>query len=73
MGKMWGWKDPKTAFVLEKYLPHLKGDVYLICCFRKPKKVLESWQKSKKTSGGKELLDKYNNALLEAIKKFLEN
>ena len=67
--KMWGWKDPKTAFTLDKYLPHLEGDVFLICCFRKPKKVLESWIRSRKTSEGRELLDKYNNALLAAAFK----
>jgi len=70
--KFWGWKDPKTAFTLDKYLPHLKNDVYLICCFRKPSRVLRSWRRSRKAKEGRGLLDKYNNALLKSIKYFLE-
>jgi len=64
----WGWKDPRSAFTVDKYLPHLSNDVYLICCFRKPKKILKSW----KGKYNKKLIDSYNKAIIEALIKFCE-
>jgi len=64
--KFWGWKDPRTAFTIEEYLPHLDNDVYLICCFRKPAKILKSW----KGRYSKELIDSYNRAIIKAVKRF---
>ncbi|MBN1168256.1 hypothetical protein JXA63_00040 [Candidatus Woesebacteria bacterium] len=67
--KMWGFKDPRTSLTIKKYLPHLDGDVYLICCFRKPKKILTR-NRSKKVT--KKLLDRYNRSIISAIKEFVE-
>ena len=39
---IWGWKDPKTVFTMELYLPHLRGDVYLIYCLRTFSEVKKS-------------------------------
>lgn len=64
----WGWKDPRTAFTIGKYLPHLGSDVYLICCFRKPEKILKSW----KGKYNKKLIDSYNKAIIKSLKKFCE-
>lgn len=64
----WGWKDPRTAFTINRYLTHLDNDVYLICCFRKPKKILKSWQ----GKYNKKLIDAYNQAIIKALKKFCE-
>ena len=69
---LWGWKEPKTSLTLDKYLPYLKNDVYLFCCFRKPSILLKNWKETKHTSGGRKLLDKFNKKLLKNIKKFLE-
>lgn len=70
--KSWGWKAPLTSKTLDSYLPFIKGDVYLICCFRKPERVIKSWIRSKHTSGRKPTLDKYNRALLKHLKEFCE-
>ena len=40
--EMWGWKDPRTTLTLELYLPHLRGDVYLIYCVRSFSEVVKS-------------------------------
>ena len=66
--KFWGWKDPRNAFTVDNYLPHLDGDVYLICCFRKPDKILKSW----KGKHSKELIDSYNRNIIKSVKKFVE-
>ena len=72
--RFWGWKDPQTSFTLKKYLPHLDGDVYLICTFRKPKHHLNKldWYRSANEAENKELLDKYNLAIIDGIKEFCE-
>lgn len=71
-GKLWGWKDPRTSLTLDKYLPYLTGDVYLFCCFRAPKKLLANWKKTKHTSGGRKLLNRFNNSLLKNVREFLK-
>lgn len=73
-GPMWGWKDPRTCLTGEGYLPHLDGDVYLICCFRKPLKVAESLQRRNGFGmlEGEHLARQYNRRLLQLIRKFLD-
>ena len=70
--KSWGFKDPRTCLTLKRYLPHLDGDTYLICCFRKPDKVMARWKRDGLKSGSKELVDKFNKALISAIEEFVE-
>ncbi len=67
-GKKWGFKDPRTSLTIKKYLPHLDGDVYLICCFRKPEKILQG--RDERTN--KKFIDHYNKAIISAIKEFVE-
>jgi hypothetical protein len=56
--QFWGFKDPQSAFTIDKILPHLEDDVYLVCIFRKPERV-----KYKEP-------EKYNRKIIEAIQKF---
>lgn len=70
--KFWGWKDPRTTLTIKKYLPHLKDDTYLICVFRDPDRLVDSF-KNKSGFGKeftKEILDKYNKSIISAIKEF---
>jgi len=72
--KFWGWKDPRTTLTIEKYLPHLEEDVYLVCLFRKPKRIIDSYRGKSgfRRDFTKEVLDKYNSSILEAVRKFCE-
>lgn len=73
--KFWGFKDPRTSLTAKKYLPHLEGDVYLICCFRRPSKNLESWERSgtvKSVKDKRRLLNHINKSIISAIKEFCE-
>lgn len=70
--KFWGCKDPRASLTIKKYLPHLDGDVYLICCFRKPEKVIESYKNEKHGEKvDKKLVDHYNKSIISAIKEFV--
>lgn len=66
--KFWGWKDPRSSFTVDKYLKYLNNDVYLICCFRKPEKILKSW----KGKYNKQLIDSYNKEIIKVLKEFCE-
>ena len=66
-----GWKDPRTSLTVKKYFPHLDGDVYLICCFRKPQKIIESFEKDNKSIKRK-TIDLINKSIISAIKEFCE-
>jgi hypothetical protein len=67
----WGFKDPRTSLTIKNYLPYLGGDTYLICCFRRPKKVLESYAiEDKRVTIG--LIDKYNKSIISAVTEFCE-
>lgn len=68
--KFWGFKDPRTAITIRKYLPYLQGDPYLFCCFRKPEKVVASYSNDRRVS--RELIDIYNERIISAIKIFLQ-
>ena len=73
-GRFWGWKDPKTSLTIKKYLPHLKDDVYLICCFRRPKYILEKyrWYRRRDDNDNKNILDRHNRDIISGIKEFCE-
>lgn len=73
--KFWGWKDPRLTVTLPAFLPYLDGDVYVIACFRKPKKTMKSLQKRQQgmqENQAKKIVDQYNRRLLETIKDFVE-
>jgi len=70
--RFWGFKDPRTAFTIKKYLPHLEDDVYLVCVFRKPKRVLKRWGYYSVKTTTKKMVDNFNNAIISAIKEFVE-
>lgn len=74
---MWGFKDPRLSLTGRLYLPYLKGDVYLFCCFRKPDRLLESLRR--RWAGrpwlkhiNKGLIDRYNEGIISLIKDFCE-
>lgn len=67
----WGFKDPRTSLTAKAYFPHLDGDVYLICCFRKPEKVVESY-KDLDSRVNRKLIDHFNKSIISAIKEFVE-
>lgn len=69
--KFWGFKDPRTSLTAKAWFPYLDGDVYLICCFRKPEKVVESY-KDLDSRVNRELIDHYNKSIISAIKEFVE-
>ena len=74
-GKYWGWKDPKNSLTAKKYIPHLDGDVYMVCMFRRSDNLLNrySWhRKRRKKEQNKDLVDRYNRSIISAIKEFCE-
>ena len=71
--KYWGWKDPLNSLTIKKYLPHLEGDVYLICMFRRPKNIVNKykWFRKRRTDEeNKSLIVEYNKSIISAIKEF---
>ena len=69
----WGWKDPRTVLALDAYTPYLKDDVYLVCVFRKPKKVSESLNKrSKHPRNSLELTKEHYRKIIEHIQEFAD-
>jgi len=75
--KIWGVKDPRFALVGKHYLEHLKGDVYLFCCFRRPSILFKSSKKEADKIGGeglmtRECIDRYNQSTIDLIKEFCE-
>lgn len=69
--KLWGFKDPRTSLTAKAYFPYLDGDVYLICCFRKPDKVVESESNKSDKNFGREVVDEYNRRIISNIKEFV--
>jgi len=73
----WGFKDPRTAITFQELSKYFKedDDVYLYCCFRKPKKVVASLMRRNRLFKEKEtrkLVDYYNRKIIKHIKKFVE-
>lgn len=62
--KMWGFKDPRTSLTGKLLFPHLDGDVYLFCCFRKPDRLVKSLKRKYSEGFDKEFVDKYINKKL---------
>lgn len=76
---MWGFKDPRLSLTGRLWLPHLTGDVYLFCCFRKPDRLIKSLET--KTADlpdefseniDKEFIDRYNRGIISLIEDFCE-
>ena len=73
--KFWGWKDPRLSGTLPAFLPYFENDdVYVIACFRKPKKVVASLHKRNEMPHPRahQLTQSYNRRLLESIREFLD-
>lgn len=73
--KMWGFKDPRTSLTGKLYLPHLAEDVYLFCCFRKPKRVVKSLKLRSPMYDkhiNRKLIDRYNKGIISLIEEFCE-
>jgi hypothetical protein len=68
--KFWGFKSPLAALTIKRYLPYLDGDAYLICCFRKPEKLIQSSQ-SQRGVIDREFVDHYNKSIISAIREFV--
>jgi len=71
-GEFWGWKDPKNSLTLKKFLPHLEGDVYLICCFRKPYHLLHmyNWYRNRTRKENRGIMNTNNRSIISIIKEF---
>ena len=67
--KMWAIKDPRFSLTAKKFLPYIDDDVFLICCFRKPDKIVESY-KDLEEGVDKNLIDHYNKSIISIIKEF---
>lgn len=65
---LWGWKDPRTAATIKKYINNLK-DPILICPFRDPLKVGESLNAIDGVSveEGVKLAKDYNKRVIEFL------
>lgn len=79
--EMWAVKDPRASLTGKHYLPHLEGDVYLFCCFRKPERLVASLKRKATAIEDaafaekymhKKLVDKYNRAIIRLIEEFCD-
>lgn len=79
--KMWGFKDPRISLTGKLLFPHLDGDVYLFCCFRKPDRLVKSLKRKYSEDFdeafvdkyiNKKLIDRYNEGIISLIKEFCE-
>ncbi len=73
-GEMWGWKDPRTVFTLDLYLPHIKDEIFLIYSIREWSGVRKSlqrlgWGKGKDIDS---VLKEYKKRLIQIITDFSE-
>jgi hypothetical protein len=80
-GDKWAVKDPRASLTGKQYLPHLEGDVYLFCCFRRPGRLVKSLQRKMSLIEDsafidqyihKGLVDKYNRSIISLIEEFCE-
>jgi len=74
--KFWGFKDPRSVLTFQELNKFFKkeDDVYLYCCFRKPKKVVASVMRRNRTFKKKEtreLVNLYNRKIIKHIEKFV--
>ena len=79
--KMWGFKDPRTSLTGKLLFPHLGGDVYLFCCFRKPDRLVKSLKRKYSEHFDEEfvgkyinknLIDRYNEGVISLIREFCD-
>lgn len=77
----WAVKDPRAALTGKHYLPHLTGDIYLFCCFRKPERLIASLKRKMARLDdfeldekyiNKALIDRYNTSIISLIEEFCE-
>ena len=77
----WAVKDPRASLTGKHYLPHLEGDAYLFCCFRKPERLIASLKRRTTVSHDaafaekyihKAFIDQYNRAIIRLIEEFCE-
>lgn len=66
----WGWKDPRTALVIDFYHPYLKNPHY-IAVFRDPERVAENFHRVNgiEVEVAIKLAREYNRRILEFIEK----
>ena len=79
--EMWAVKDPRASLTGRHYLPHLEGDVYLFCCFRKPERLIASLKRKTTMAYDaafaekyihKEFIDQYNRSIIRLIEEFCD-
>jgi len=69
----WGWKDPRTSLMIDKYLPYIENeDIHFICCFRKIENIAKSLQKRDGFSleKGKKIAKEYIKRILNFLSSF---
>lgn len=69
----WGWKDPKTVFTIDHYLPHLKDDdVYFFYSLRKLSWVVDdltTFVKWTDEKTAKRVVRRYKKRLMELVER----
>lgn len=68
----WGFKDPRTSLTADKWLANIDGDCYIVAIFRKPERTVKSLAKMYKRDDLREIVDYYNEQIINSIKKFVE-
>lgn len=70
----WGWKDPRQGATIRHLLPWLEEDVYLVCVFRRPRRVAESMHRTWGTprAEGRRIYNDYCRRILRAVREFVE-
>lgn len=71
---LWGFKDPRTTYTLELYLPHLPGDVYLFATFRDVHRTARSMVLTEDLSysHARYLVTEANRRLIELVKEYYQ-
>ena len=71
--RRWGWKDPRQGAIIQHVLPWLDGDVYLVCVFRRPRRVAESMHRTWGTphAEGRRVYNDYCRRILNAVREFV--
>lgn len=72
--RSWGWKDPRQGATIKHFLPYLEDDVYLVCIFRRPERVADSYTRiwNSRREEALETTREYNKRIIEAIKEFCD-
>ena len=67
----WGWKDPQQPLTVREFLPHLSGDAYLICTFRKPEQIGASLKRIGQMANGEAWSRECYRRLLAALAEWV--